>query len=157
MADPKVLEAVALLRQAGRLDLLREGALESGRPARRASAGVAAAVAACSPPRMVEKVRKVGAGAGARGGTKAGRGRAARPAARPAATGEAPEAGPGRAQPEGRQALGGKGKPRFRRPQGSRRDLTCALGNSAAGLRVCKGGGGARLAREAGAKKKGPV
>ncbi|KAJ1180203.1 hypothetical protein NDU88_005425 [Pleurodeles waltl] len=49
--DPKILEAVALLRQAGRLDLLVEGALAPERPARRASTGVAAAVAACSPPR----------------------------------------------------------------------------------------------------------
>ncbi|KAJ1099458.1 hypothetical protein NDU88_004559 [Pleurodeles waltl] len=49
--DPKILEAVALLRQVGRLDLLVEGALAPERPARRASAGVAAAVAACSPPR----------------------------------------------------------------------------------------------------------
>ncbi|KAJ1129025.1 hypothetical protein NDU88_007396 [Pleurodeles waltl] len=49
--DAKVLEALALLKQAGRMDLLREEALVPGRPARRASAGVAAAVAACSPPR----------------------------------------------------------------------------------------------------------
>ncbi|KAJ1176109.1 hypothetical protein NDU88_001392 [Pleurodeles waltl] len=49
--DPKILEAVALLRHACRLDLLVEGALAPERPARRASAGVAAAVAACSPPR----------------------------------------------------------------------------------------------------------
>ncbi|KAJ1191631.1 hypothetical protein NDU88_000947 [Pleurodeles waltl] len=49
-ADPKVLEAVALLRQAGRLDLLKEGALEPGRPAARA---------ACSPPRLAEKVRRL--------------------------------------------------------------------------------------------------
>ncbi|KAJ1126240.1 hypothetical protein NDU88_004648 [Pleurodeles waltl] len=46
--EAKVLEAVALLRQAGRMDLLKEGAL-----ARRASAGVAAAVGACSLPRVV--------------------------------------------------------------------------------------------------------
>ncbi|KAJ1190002.1 hypothetical protein NDU88_006742 [Pleurodeles waltl] len=49
--DPKVEEALALLRQAGRLDLVNFGALAPSRPARRASAGVAAAVAACSPPR----------------------------------------------------------------------------------------------------------
>ncbi|KAJ1137801.1 hypothetical protein NDU88_004197 [Pleurodeles waltl] len=51
--DAKVLEAVALLKQAGRMDLLKEEALVPGRPARRASAGVAAAVAACSPLRAV--------------------------------------------------------------------------------------------------------
>ncbi|KAJ1092595.1 hypothetical protein NDU88_005705 [Pleurodeles waltl] len=39
--DPKILEAVALLRQAGRLDLLNEGALAPGRLACRASVGVA--------------------------------------------------------------------------------------------------------------------
>ncbi|KAJ1210806.1 hypothetical protein NDU88_006168 [Pleurodeles waltl] len=49
--DPKVQEALALLRQAGRLDLVKEEALAPSRPARCASAGVAAAVAACSPPR----------------------------------------------------------------------------------------------------------
>ncbi|KAJ1089132.1 hypothetical protein NDU88_002283 [Pleurodeles waltl] len=49
-SDAKVLEAVALLKQAGRMDLLKEEALVPGRPARRASAGVATAVADCSPP-----------------------------------------------------------------------------------------------------------
>ncbi|KAJ1083113.1 hypothetical protein NDU88_003273 [Pleurodeles waltl] len=49
--DPKVQEALALLRQAGRLDLVNVGALAPGRLARHASAGVAAAVAVCSSPR----------------------------------------------------------------------------------------------------------
>ncbi|KAJ1169335.1 hypothetical protein NDU88_001228 [Pleurodeles waltl] len=49
--DQKMQEALALLRQAGRLDLVKEEALAPGRPACRASAGVAAAVAVCSPPR----------------------------------------------------------------------------------------------------------
>ncbi|KAJ1175169.1 hypothetical protein NDU88_000460 [Pleurodeles waltl] len=68
--EAKVLEAVVLLRQAGRLDLLKEGALAPTRPARRASAGVAAAVAACSPPRVAaaDKVRGASRGAGAKGG-----------------------------------------------------------------------------------------
>ncbi|KAJ1126402.1 hypothetical protein NDU88_004810 [Pleurodeles waltl] len=76
-SEAKVMEAVALLRQAGRLDLLREGALAPTRPARRASAGVAAAVAACSPSRVagVGKVRGPSRGAGARGGPGAGLGR----------------------------------------------------------------------------------
>ncbi|KAJ1108792.1 hypothetical protein NDU88_006162 [Pleurodeles waltl] len=43
--DPKVL------REAGRLDLVTPEALAPGRPVRRASPGVAAAVVACSPPR----------------------------------------------------------------------------------------------------------
>ncbi|KAJ1099148.1 hypothetical protein NDU88_004252 [Pleurodeles waltl] len=73
--EAKVLEAVALLRQAGRMDLLKEGALAPARPARRASAGVAAA--ACSPPRVVaaDKVRGASWGAGAKGGPGAGKGR----------------------------------------------------------------------------------
>ncbi|KAJ1177062.1 hypothetical protein NDU88_002326 [Pleurodeles waltl] len=49
--DPKVQEVLALLRQAVRLDLVNEEALAPGHPACRASADVAAAVAACSPPR----------------------------------------------------------------------------------------------------------
>ncbi|KAJ1207826.1 hypothetical protein NDU88_003216 [Pleurodeles waltl] len=75
--DPKILEAVALLRQAGRLDLLVDGALAPERPARRASAGVAAAVAACSPPRSSggRKVSGAARGAGAKGVLGAGSGR----------------------------------------------------------------------------------
>ncbi|KAJ1149699.1 hypothetical protein NDU88_002504 [Pleurodeles waltl] len=81
--DAKVLEAVALLKQAGRMDLLREEALAPGRPARRASAGVAAAVAACSPPRPAggAQVRGVARGAVGRAGkgvAGAGKGRAGR-------------------------------------------------------------------------------
>ncbi|KAJ1092149.1 hypothetical protein NDU88_005261 [Pleurodeles waltl] len=77
------MEAVALLRQAGRMDLLKEGALAPGRPGRRASAGVAAAVAACSPPRLsgTAKVRGASRGRGrrvcfgrARGGFQVGSG-----------------------------------------------------------------------------------
>ncbi|KAJ1113606.1 hypothetical protein NDU88_001848 [Pleurodeles waltl] len=51
--DAKVREALALLKQAGRMELLRDEALAPGRPARRSSAEVAAAVASCSPPRPV--------------------------------------------------------------------------------------------------------
>ncbi|KAJ1155055.1 hypothetical protein NDU88_007791 [Pleurodeles waltl] len=60
--DPKVQEALALLQQAGRLDLLKDEALAPGHPVRRASSGVAAAVAACSPPHAVldEQVRREG-------------------------------------------------------------------------------------------------
>ncbi|KAJ1137084.1 hypothetical protein NDU88_003497 [Pleurodeles waltl] len=67
--DSKVQQALALLREAGRLDLVAPEALAQGRPVRRASAGVAAAVAACSPPR-----------AAASGKVNAGRGRAVREA-----------------------------------------------------------------------------
>ncbi|KAJ1124364.1 hypothetical protein NDU88_002825 [Pleurodeles waltl] len=48
--DLKVQQALALLREAGRLDLVAPEALAPGRPVQRASAGVAAAVVACSPP-----------------------------------------------------------------------------------------------------------
>ncbi|KAJ1124403.1 hypothetical protein NDU88_002864 [Pleurodeles waltl] len=72
--EARVLEAVALLRQAGRMDLLKDGALAPGRPARRASAGVAAAVAACSPPRVAGACKVRGASRGR--GRRAGPGRA---------------------------------------------------------------------------------
>ncbi|KAJ1160968.1 hypothetical protein NDU88_001457 [Pleurodeles waltl] len=49
--EEQVRTALVLLRQAVRLDLLKEEALAPGRPARRASAGVTAAVMACPPPR----------------------------------------------------------------------------------------------------------
>ncbi|KAJ1186421.1 hypothetical protein NDU88_003202 [Pleurodeles waltl] len=78
--EKKVQQALALLREAGRLDLLAPEALAPGRPVRRASAGVAAAVAACSPPRAAyggkvgavrgRGLREAGPGAG-----RAGRGR----------------------------------------------------------------------------------
>ncbi|KAJ1153498.1 hypothetical protein NDU88_006257 [Pleurodeles waltl] len=136
MTDPKVLEAVALLRQAGRSDLLREGALEPGRPARRASAGGGGGGRCLLPSAHGGEGERRRIRGGARGGTKAGRGRAARPVVRPAAAREASEAGPGGAQPGGSQALGGKGKPQVvRRHQGNRMSLTSALGNSADGGR----------------------
>ncbi|KAJ1178735.1 hypothetical protein NDU88_003977 [Pleurodeles waltl] len=65
--DEQGRAALALLRQAGRLDLLREEAPALGRPTHRASAGVTAAVMACSPPRAGAaclKVRRSGIGAG---------------------------------------------------------------------------------------------
>ncbi|KAJ1205447.1 hypothetical protein NDU88_000882 [Pleurodeles waltl] len=71
--EAKVLEAVALLRQAGRMDLLKDGALAPGRPERRASAGVAAAVAACSPPRVAGACKVRGASRGRGRGVGKGR------------------------------------------------------------------------------------
>ncbi|KAJ1154850.1 hypothetical protein NDU88_007593 [Pleurodeles waltl] len=81
--DAKVLEALALLQQAGRMDLVKEEALAPGRPARRASAGVAAAVTACSPPRRAGRaqVRGIARGPVRRAGMSAagaGKGRASR-------------------------------------------------------------------------------
>ncbi|KAJ1145498.1 hypothetical protein NDU88_011784 [Pleurodeles waltl] len=70
--DPKVQETLALLQQAGRLDLLKEEVLAPCRPARRASAGVGVVVAACSPPLAAREGqvrgegRKVARGAGPR-------------------------------------------------------------------------------------------
>ncbi|KAJ1130225.1 hypothetical protein NDU88_008581 [Pleurodeles waltl] len=90
--DAKVLEAVALLQQAGRMDLLKDEAFAPGRPARRASAGVAAAVAACSPPRAERsQVRGGSQGAEVKGVSGAGKGRAGRRARRPASPRASPE------------------------------------------------------------------
>ncbi|KAJ1148270.1 hypothetical protein NDU88_001107 [Pleurodeles waltl] len=98
-ADAKVLETVALLRQAGRMDLLREEALAPGRPARRASAGVTAAVAAYSPPRAIGglQVRSGSRGAvlkAGKGVSGAGKGRAGRRECGPGSPRVSPEAGP---------------------------------------------------------------
>ncbi|KAJ1189509.1 hypothetical protein NDU88_006254 [Pleurodeles waltl] len=68
--ENKVQQALALLREAGRLDLLVPEALLPGRQVRRASGGVAAAVAACSSPREALP-KKVGAVKG-RGWREAG-------------------------------------------------------------------------------------
>ncbi|KAJ1181898.1 hypothetical protein NDU88_007097 [Pleurodeles waltl] len=63
--DQKVREALALLRQAGRMDLVKEEALAPGRPVCNASAGVAVAVAACSPPRAAGRAQVRGFSRGA--------------------------------------------------------------------------------------------
>ncbi|KAJ1127161.1 hypothetical protein NDU88_005564 [Pleurodeles waltl] len=49
--DVRVEEAMRLLCEAGRLDLLADGVAYRDRPVRQAASRVAAAVAACSPPR----------------------------------------------------------------------------------------------------------
>ncbi|KAJ1098236.1 hypothetical protein NDU88_003352 [Pleurodeles waltl] len=70
MADEKVQKALALLEQAGRVDIVQPEALGLLRPVRRASAGVAAAVMACSPlcaARMVAQVRRGKGGPGRKG------------------------------------------------------------------------------------------
>ncbi|KAJ1125870.1 hypothetical protein NDU88_004285 [Pleurodeles waltl] len=51
--DRRVIQAMQLLRKAGRLDLLVENDARRDRPVWRAESGVAAAVAACSPPRRI--------------------------------------------------------------------------------------------------------
>ncbi|KAJ1139115.1 hypothetical protein NDU88_005492 [Pleurodeles waltl] len=51
MSEECMRRALALLEKAGRMDLVRQEALGPLRPACRASAGVAAAVLACSLPR----------------------------------------------------------------------------------------------------------
>ena len=61
MMSNRVADALRILKEAGRFDLLSEEAKGEGprmRPTRKASGGVAAAVLACSPPRA--KWRKVG-------------------------------------------------------------------------------------------------
>ncbi|KAJ1200494.1 hypothetical protein NDU88_004318 [Pleurodeles waltl] len=67
--DGQVMEALRLLRKAGRLDLLADGGDHCARPARHTASGVAAAVAACSPPRgkrgrAPAQVRGLGLGRG---------------------------------------------------------------------------------------------
>ncbi|KAJ1142761.1 hypothetical protein NDU88_009074 [Pleurodeles waltl] len=67
--DRRVIQAMKLLREAGRLDLLVEGTAHKDRPVQRVASGVAAAVAACSPPRRSQvratpQVRRVGGGRG---------------------------------------------------------------------------------------------
>ncbi|KAJ1125996.1 hypothetical protein NDU88_004409 [Pleurodeles waltl] len=66
-------EALALLRRAGRMDLLNQDGLNALRLARRAAQGVAAAVLACSPPLSPGYVRKVSS-PGWAAGRAAGRG-----------------------------------------------------------------------------------
>ncbi|KAJ1107451.1 hypothetical protein NDU88_004841 [Pleurodeles waltl] len=49
--DQRVIRAIELLKEAGRLNLIAAPAAPRVRPVRRAASGVAAVVAACSPPR----------------------------------------------------------------------------------------------------------
>ncbi|KAJ1149488.1 hypothetical protein NDU88_002295 [Pleurodeles waltl] len=68
--DPRVHQALQLLEEAGWLDLLVEVGARHERPARQAARGVAAAVAACSPPRgsrRATQVRGLGVGKGRAG------------------------------------------------------------------------------------------
>ncbi|KAJ1188757.1 hypothetical protein NDU88_005514 [Pleurodeles waltl] len=87
MAEENVRKALALLEQAGRLDLVRLEALAPERPACQASAGLAAAVLACSPLRatssgvQLRKGARVVGGPGRRGAAWAGPGEAGRRAA----------------------------------------------------------------------------
>ncbi|KAJ1172367.1 hypothetical protein NDU88_004214 [Pleurodeles waltl] len=69
MAEEKVRQALALLEQAGRMDLVQPEAFGPGQPVRRASTGVAAAVLACSPPRTAQPMSLVRMGGRAAGGT----------------------------------------------------------------------------------------
>ncbi|KAJ1137476.1 hypothetical protein NDU88_003874 [Pleurodeles waltl] len=60
--DERVAQALRLLREAGRLDLLVAGADGGvgGRPALRAASQVVAAVVACSPPCSPKKKERQG-------------------------------------------------------------------------------------------------
>ncbi|KAJ1125419.1 hypothetical protein NDU88_003851 [Pleurodeles waltl] len=133
--DKNVLEAVALLRQAGRMDLLREEALAPGRPARRASAEVAAAVAACSPPRAsgIVKVRSGSRGVVVKGASGAGKGRAGRRERVPASLRVSPEAGPSTRRSWDSARKGKAGPQSVVRPQGGRVKKAGALEASAVG------------------------
>ncbi|KAJ1160636.1 hypothetical protein NDU88_001131 [Pleurodeles waltl] len=57
--DRRVKQALELLKEAGRLDLLAAPVAPRERPVRRAASGVAAAVVACSPPRERTQVSRV--------------------------------------------------------------------------------------------------
>ncbi|KAJ1194526.1 hypothetical protein NDU88_003814 [Pleurodeles waltl] len=68
MMDPHVCQAMQLLKEAARLDLLVEGGARRERPARQEASGVAA----CSPPRgsggrRAPQVRGIGVGKGRAG------------------------------------------------------------------------------------------
>ncbi|KAJ1214317.1 hypothetical protein NDU88_001936 [Pleurodeles waltl] len=56
--DRRVRQAMALLKEAGRLDLLAAPVAPKERPVRKAASGVAAAVVACSPPRERTQVSR---------------------------------------------------------------------------------------------------
>ncbi|KAJ1190208.1 hypothetical protein NDU88_006946 [Pleurodeles waltl] len=98
--DPRVRQALRLLEEAGRLDLLAEDGARRERPVRQAASGVAAAVAACSPPRgrgcrsrRVPQVRGSGAGRGQTGTAGVPARRVALPKMRrPGPLGERPQA-----------------------------------------------------------------
>ncbi|KAJ1163293.1 hypothetical protein NDU88_003753 [Pleurodeles waltl] len=60
--DKRVIRALELLKEAGRLDLIAAPAAPRERPVRRAASGVAAAVAACSPLREPTQVSRAGRG-----------------------------------------------------------------------------------------------
>ncbi|KAJ1115551.1 hypothetical protein NDU88_003774 [Pleurodeles waltl] len=146
--EAKVLEAVALLRQAGRMDFLKDGALAPGRPARRASAGVAAAVAACSPPRVAGavKVRGVPRGAGAKGVFGEGKGRFSGQERGRGSPRVSREAGHGPPRQSCKRARKGKAGPQeAARRKGDRTEGVGALEASAAG----KSEGGKADARQA--------
>ncbi|KAJ1090727.1 hypothetical protein NDU88_003856 [Pleurodeles waltl] len=57
-AEGKVQQALRLLEEAGRLDLVRPGAAAAARPVRKAASGVATAVMACSPPRCANGAKQ---------------------------------------------------------------------------------------------------
>ncbi|KAJ1154104.1 hypothetical protein NDU88_006860 [Pleurodeles waltl] len=123
--DEQVRAALALLRQAGRLDLVKEEALAPGHPARRASAGVAAAVVACSPPRAGAaslQVRRGGKGVG--GPSKVGKAaEGQRRDVKRNGRGRGPRASPGAGRPRAaprQRDLGrtGKGAPLVARSPG---------------------------------------
>ncbi|KAJ1152505.1 hypothetical protein NDU88_005280 [Pleurodeles waltl] len=82
MAEKKVQEALRLLKEAGHMDMLKDGLGGPSRPPRRASGGVAAAVLACSSSRDSDErqaVRRRGGGRSmgrAGGAVVKGRGRA---------------------------------------------------------------------------------
>ncbi|KAJ1186843.1 hypothetical protein NDU88_003623 [Pleurodeles waltl] len=109
MADTMVQEAFRLLREAGRLDLVKSGVGGPSRPTPRASSGVAAAVLACSESRgAASRTMVSGRGGGRARARGEGRRNASRVSgARRMAVGDSP-AGKGAA---GRTRPSGEGAP----------------------------------------------
>ncbi|KAJ1126763.1 hypothetical protein NDU88_005169 [Pleurodeles waltl] len=113
MAEDKVRKALALLEQAGHMDIVRQEALGPLCLPRRASAGVAAAGMACSPPRTTRmvspQVRRGGRGKG--GPWRKGAAWAAGGACEVGPAGAGPKGNPRRPEVyRGRSEVGGGGK-----------------------------------------------
>ncbi|KAJ1129387.1 hypothetical protein NDU88_007758 [Pleurodeles waltl] len=116
MAEEKVRQALALLEQVGCMDLVQPEAFGPLRPTRRSSAGVAAAVMACSPLRAGKTSSQVRRGGRAPGGLgKNGAARAGRGAGEMGPAWGSPKGNPRRAG-QSRRQLVERGKVRRNEP-----------------------------------------
>ncbi|KAJ1106285.1 hypothetical protein NDU88_003686 [Pleurodeles waltl] len=154
MVDERVRQALMLLEEAGRIDLVRSEALLQLRPARKATEGVAAVVWTYSPRAVVEdercraagspmKLRRlVGDGRGVRKGSTCYRVRSVRLATMQTAT----VGGPRTQDPSAAQKALGKGrKGQGEEPEGKAQDGTlaeskCGKGGGRWNKGMCVGG-----------------